>query len=98
IARVQGLGDFMISRRVLLESGVGLVFAKALSAQGTGSAKVVFQRDVPDLTLKNWSGHRRGSILCAGRELGCPPSSRNHYCVCPRRRDPVEKRGRACAG
>src|SRR5262245_15786427 len=44
----------MISRRVLIESSLGLVFAKALSAQGTG-VKVLFQHEVPDLTMKNWS-------------------------------------------
>src|SRR5215470_1302613 len=46
----------MISRRCLMEGAAGFLFAQALRAQGTGGgAKVVFEHDVPDLTLKNWS-------------------------------------------
>ena len=45
----------MITRRVLMQSATSLLFAQALRSQGAGGAKVVFQRDVPDLTLKNWS-------------------------------------------
>ena len=45
----------MISRRRLLESAGGILLAQALIAQNRGAAKVVFQNDLPDLTLKNWS-------------------------------------------
>jgi len=45
----------MISRRVLMETAGGLLFARALTAQNRGAAKPVFQHDLPDLTLKNWS-------------------------------------------
>src|SRR5215510_11164227 len=46
----------MITRRVLMAGTAGLLFAEALRAQGTaGRTKVVLQRDVPDLTMKNWS-------------------------------------------
>ena len=46
----------MMSRRVLIESAIGVLVAQALKAQtGRGGAKVVFEHDVPDLTLKNWS-------------------------------------------
>src|SRR5437867_11286796 len=46
----------MITRRFLMEGAAGFLFAQALRAQGRGGgAKVVFQHDVPDLTLKNWS-------------------------------------------
>ena len=46
----------MISRRFLMEGAAGLFFAQALRGQGaSGRTKVVFQHDVPDLTLKNWS-------------------------------------------
>jgi len=46
----------MISRRFLMESATGFLFARALRAQGSGGgAKVVFKHDVPDLTLKNWA-------------------------------------------
>jgi quercetin dioxygenase-like cupin family protein len=39
-----------------MESAAGVLFARALGAQGRGGgAKVVFKHDVPDLTLKNWS-------------------------------------------
>ena len=38
-----------------MESAAGLLFAKALKAQGTGRTRVVYQHDVPDLTMKNWS-------------------------------------------
>jgi quercetin dioxygenase-like cupin family protein len=47
----------MINRRVLL-SGAGAALAQAVlsnaQAQG-GSAKVIFQHDLPDLSLKDWS-------------------------------------------
>jgi len=45
----------MITRRVLMQSATGLLFAQVLNSQGARGAKVVFQHDVPDLTLKNWS-------------------------------------------
>ena len=46
----------MISRRLLMEGAAGLFLAEALRGQGaSGRTKVVFQHDVPDLTLKNWS-------------------------------------------
>jgi len=39
-----------------MEGAAGVLFARALGAQGRGGgAKVVFKHDVPDLTLKNWS-------------------------------------------
>src|SRR5262245_49482921 len=44
----------MITRRQLMEGASGLFLARALMAQ-TGGRKVVFEHDVPDLTLKNWS-------------------------------------------
>src|SRR5215813_11334110 len=46
----------MITRRFLMEGAAGVLFARALGAQGRGGgAKVVFKHDVPDLTMKNWS-------------------------------------------
>ena len=46
----------MISRRLLMEGAAGLFLAQALRGQGAGGrTKVVFQHDVPDLILKNWS-------------------------------------------
>ena len=45
----------MVSRRVLMESAVGLLLARSLTAQNRGAAKPVFQHDLPDLTLKNWA-------------------------------------------
>jgi quercetin dioxygenase-like cupin family protein len=47
----------MINRRVLL-SGAGAMLAQAVSLHGQaqgGGAKVVFQHDLPDLSLKDWS-------------------------------------------
>jgi quercetin dioxygenase-like cupin family protein len=45
----------MITRRFLMEGAAGFLFAQALRAQGRGGAKVVFNHDVPDLTMKNWA-------------------------------------------
>ena len=45
----------MISRRVLMETAGGLLLGRASTAQNRGGAKPVFQHDLPDLTLKNWS-------------------------------------------
>jgi quercetin dioxygenase-like cupin family protein len=45
----------MITRRFLMEGAAGFLFAQALRAQGSGGAKVVFNHDVPDLTMKNWA-------------------------------------------
>jgi len=46
----------MISRRLLFEAAAGFLFARASRAQNRGAAtKIVFKRDLPDLTLKNWS-------------------------------------------
>ena len=47
----------MMTRRVLIESAAGLFLAgEFLNAQSpAGNTKVVFQHDVPDLTLKGWS-------------------------------------------
>jgi quercetin dioxygenase-like cupin family protein len=47
----------MINRRVLL-GGAGATLAQAISSNGQargGGAKVVFQHDLPDLSLKDWS-------------------------------------------
>lgn len=46
----------MINRRILL-SGAGAALAQAvlLNAQSHGATKVVFQHDLPDLTIKDWS-------------------------------------------
>jgi len=38
-----------------MESAVGILLAQALRAQNRGGPKVLFQHDLPDLTLKNWS-------------------------------------------
>src|SRR5262245_14724664 len=47
-------GGPMITRRQLMEGAGGLFLARALMAQTSGR-RVVFEHDVPDLTLKNWS-------------------------------------------
>ena len=46
----------MLKRRVLLGSA-GALFSHALllNAQKRGGSKVVFQHDLPDISLKNWS-------------------------------------------
>jgi quercetin dioxygenase-like cupin family protein len=46
----------MINRRILL-SGVSALLAQAVvsNAQTKGGSKVVFQHDLPDLSLKDWS-------------------------------------------
>jgi len=46
----------MISRRVLMESAAGFLLAQVANAQATGGrGKPIFQHDIPDLTIKNWS-------------------------------------------
>jgi quercetin dioxygenase-like cupin family protein len=46
----------MLTRRSVLVGSSALLLARALAAQGTsGEAKLVFESDVPDLTIKNWS-------------------------------------------
>jgi quercetin dioxygenase-like cupin family protein len=51
------LEDIM-NRRELIGSAVGILLAQALSAQNAQnprSPKIVFQHDLPDVNLKNWS-------------------------------------------
>ena len=46
----------MMTRRVLLESAASLLLPSILEAQARAtSPKVVFQHDVPDITLKGWA-------------------------------------------
>ena len=46
----------MVTRRVLLGSAGLALLSQALPAQpASGGAKVVFEHDVPDLTIKGWS-------------------------------------------
>ena len=47
----------MITRRVMMGSAAGLLFAKELlAAQAVANGpKVVFEQDVPDITMKGWS-------------------------------------------
>jgi quercetin dioxygenase-like cupin family protein len=46
----------MLTRRVLLGSATGLLVPHILQAQAPAAGpKVVFQHDVPDITLKGWS-------------------------------------------
>jgi quercetin dioxygenase-like cupin family protein len=45
----------MMNRRHLLEGAAGLFLAQALRAQNRGGPRAVFQHDLPDLSLKNWS-------------------------------------------
>lgn len=45
----------MMTRRVLMQSASGLLLAQVVNAQSpAGSSTVVFQHDVPDLTLQDW--------------------------------------------
>jgi quercetin dioxygenase-like cupin family protein len=45
----------MMTRRLLIESAAGMLLSRTLAAQGQGTAKPVFQHDVPDLSMKNWA-------------------------------------------
>jgi quercetin dioxygenase-like cupin family protein len=46
----------MITRRVLMTSGAGLLFAQYLSAQQPkGNSKMIFTRDLPKVDLNNWA-------------------------------------------
>src|SRR4029453_11006149 len=46
----------MLTRRVLLGSATSLLLPQLLEAQAPAAGpKVVFQHDVPDITLKGWS-------------------------------------------
>lgn len=47
----------MITRRVMMGSAAGLLFAQELlAAQAVANGpKVVFEQDVPDITMKGWS-------------------------------------------
>jgi quercetin dioxygenase-like cupin family protein len=46
----------MLTRRVLLGSATGLLVPHILQSQAPAAGpKVVFQHDVPDITLKGWS-------------------------------------------
>lgn len=46
----------MMTRRVLMQSASGLLLAQVVNAQSpAGGSKMVFQHDVPDMTLKDWS-------------------------------------------
>ena len=46
----------MMTRRVLIQSTSSLLLAQVVSAQSPASgSKMVFQHDVPDMTLKDWS-------------------------------------------
>ena len=52
----QLIGEAMMTRRVLMQSASGLLLAQVVSAQSpAGGSKMVFQHDVPDMTLKDWS-------------------------------------------
>ncbi|MEO8257514.1 MAG: cupin domain-containing protein [Acidobacteriota bacterium] len=46
----------MLTRRTMLEGAAGLLLSSGLvSAQSPGGPKTVFEHDLPDLTLNNWS-------------------------------------------
>jgi quercetin dioxygenase-like cupin family protein len=46
----------MMTRRMLMQSTSGLLLAQVVSVQSAaGDSKVVFQHDVPDVTLQGWS-------------------------------------------
>ena len=47
----------MMTRRVLIGSAAGLLLANELVAAQAGASgpRVVFEHDVPDLTMKGWS-------------------------------------------
>src|SRR5437762_3434957 len=45
----------MMTRRVLMGSAGGLLAQILIAQNRAGNTKVVFQNDVPDLTLKGWS-------------------------------------------
>lgn len=46
----------MMTRRVLMQSAGGLLLAQLVRAQSpAGGSKIVFEHDVPDVTLKGWS-------------------------------------------
>ena len=45
----------MMTRRVLMGSGSGLVAYVLTAQRSAGGSKIVFKHDVPDLTLKDWS-------------------------------------------
>jgi quercetin dioxygenase-like cupin family protein len=45
----------MMTRRVLMQGACGLLLAQVVGAQSLASgSRIVFEHDVPDLTLKGW--------------------------------------------
>src|SRR5262245_5172313 len=63
----------MMTRRVLIGSAAGLLLANELvAAQAAANGpKVVFESDVPDLTMKNWSAS--GVEVSYGPGQASPP-------------------------
>jgi quercetin dioxygenase-like cupin family protein len=63
----------MMTRRVLIGSAAGLLLANELvAAQATATGpKVVFEHDVPDLTMKEWSAS--GVEVSYGPGQSSPP-------------------------
>jgi quercetin dioxygenase-like cupin family protein len=46
----------MMTRRVLMQGASGLLLAQVVRAQSpAGGSRIVFEHDVPDLTLKGWA-------------------------------------------
>jgi quercetin dioxygenase-like cupin family protein len=46
----------MMTRRVLMQGAGGLLLAQVARAQSpVGGSRIVFEHDVPDVTLKGWS-------------------------------------------
>ena len=82
----------MMTRRVLIGSATGLLLANELVAAqaGANGPRVVFEHDVPDLTMKGWSASGVEVLVRARPELTAAPASGNHDRLCTRRRDSIQ--------
>ena len=88
--------DTPMTRRTLMESCAAVLLASAASAQsGSGKAKLVFQHDLPDVTLKGWSVTVVEVNYEAWRELCRASPPRHHHRLRPRGGNSFQDRRRS---
>ena len=82
----------MMTRRVLIGNAAGLLLANELVAAQAGASgpRVVFEHDVPDLTMKGWSAS--GVEVSYGPGQSSPPHRHPGITdrLRPRRRDSIK--------
>ena len=97
MSRGDSAANTPVTRRALVEALAAIfLLARPASAQNPpGRSGPIFERDLPDVMLKDWSVTAVEVSVRAGPGFSCPPAPRHHHRIRPGGGDRLEDRRRA---